>query len=51
MAYKEKMKRTRIFEFLACLNVDFELVRVNILSKDSLPSLSEVYAFAQSEEN
>lgn len=46
MAYKEKMERIRIFEFLVGLNADFELVWVNILSRDHLPSLLEVYTFA-----
>lgn len=51
VAYKEKMEWTRIFEFLVGLNVDFELIRVNILSIDRLPSLLDVYAFFLSEES
>lgn len=51
VAYEEKIERTRIFEFLTGLNFNFELIRVNILSKDNLPSLLKVYTFAQSEEN
>lgn len=51
VSYKEKVERNRIFEFLVGLNYNFELVRVNILSRDTLPSLNEVYAFVQSEES
>lgn len=46
IAYKEKMERNQNFEFLAGLNADFEVVRVHIMSRDVLPSLNEVYAFA-----
>lgn len=51
MAYKDKMERNRIFEFLARLNEDFELVCVNILSKPTILSLNEVYTLAQSEDS
>lgn len=51
VSYKEKMEHTKIFEFLARLNADFEQIRVHIPSRDVLHSLNEMYAFAQSEEN
>lgn len=45
--YKNKMERNRIFEFLAGMNEEFELVRVNILSRGTLLSLNEEYALAR----
>lgn len=48
---KEKTERKRIFEFLAGLNDDFELVWINILSRGTLSSLNEVYALAETEES
>lgn len=51
VAYNAKVKRTHIFEFLTGLNAEFELVRVHILSRDTLPSLNEIYAFVQSEDS
>lgn len=34
VAYKEKVERTRIIEFMAGLNADFEFVRVQILNRE-----------------
>lgn len=51
MVYKEKMERTKIFEFLVGLNVGFEFVWVHILRRDVLRSLNEVHAFVLSEES
>ena len=45
------LERDRIAEFLACLNLEFDQVRVQILGKDKLPSLNEVFSIVRSEEN
>ena len=38
-------------EFLASLNTEFDQVRVQILSREKLHSLNEVFAMVRSEEN
>jgi len=40
----------RIFEFLAGLNIKFNQVRVQILGKESLPLLNEVFSLIRAEE-
>ena len=45
------IERDRIVEFLAGLNPDFGQVRVQILGKEKLPNLNEVFAIVRSEEN
>jgi len=45
------LKRDRIVEFLADLNLEFDQVWIQILGKDKLPSLNEVFAIIRSEEN
>jgi hypothetical protein len=40
----------RIFEFLAGLNIKFDQVRVQILGKESLPLLNEVFSLIRAEE-
>ena len=45
------MERDRIVEFLAGLNSVFDQVRVQILGREKLPSLNEVFAMVRSEEN
>ena len=38
------VERERIFEFLARLNVEFDQVRVQVLGKETLPSLQGVFS-------
>lgn len=45
------LERDKIVEFLAGLNTEFDHVRVQILGKERLPSLNEVFAIVRSEEN
>ncbi|XP_052204388.1 uncharacterized protein LOC127809557 [Diospyros lotus] len=45
------VERDRIFEFLAGLNLEFDRVRVQLLGREKLPSLNEVFAVVRSEEN
>lgn len=42
--------RDRVVEFLARLNVYFDQVQVQILGKEKLPSLNEVFSIVHSEE-
>ena len=37
------IERMRIFKFLFGLNFEFDLIRVQILGKEKLPSLLEVF--------
>jgi hypothetical protein len=41
---KNYAERERIFEFLAGLNIEFDRMRVQILGKESLPSLNKVFS-------
>lgn len=50
-ALHQIMERDRIVEFLASLNQEFDQVRVQVLGKDKLPSLNEVFSIVRSEEN
>jgi len=47
---KNYVERERIFEFLAGLNIKFDQIRVQILGKESLPSLNEVFLVIRAEE-
>jgi len=47
---KNYVERERIFEFLAGLNIEFDQMRVQILGKESLPSLNEVFSAIRAEE-
>ncbi|KAG6775743.1 hypothetical protein POTOM_019236 [Populus tomentosa] len=47
---KKYVERERIFEFLAGLNIEFDQMRVQILGKESLPSLNEVFSVIKAEE-
>jgi len=47
---KNYVERERIFEFLAGLNIEFDQIRVQILGKESLPSLNEVFSVIRAEE-
>jgi hypothetical protein len=50
MILKNYVERERIFEFLAGLNIEFDQMRVQILEKESLPSLNEVFSVIRAEE-
>lgn len=41
----------RIVEFVAGLNPEFDQVRIQVLGRDKLPNLNEVFAIIRSEEN
>lgn len=45
------VERSRIFKFLSGLNFEFDRFRVEILSKDKLPSLLEVFKIVRGEES
>jgi len=45
------IERDRIVEFLARLNAEFDQVRIQILGREKLPSLNEVFALVRIEEN
>lgn len=47
---KQYVERERIFEFLVGLNVEFDQVCVQILGKETLPSLNEVFPLIRAEE-
>jgi hypothetical protein len=47
---KNYVERERIFEFLAGLNIEFDQMRVQILGKESLPSLNEVFLVIRAKE-
>jgi len=47
---KNYVERERIFEFLAGLNIEFDRMRVQILGKESLPSLNKVFSVIRAEE-
>jgi len=47
---KNYVERERIFEFLAGLHIEFDQMRVQILGKESLPSLNEVFSLIRVEE-
>ena len=44
------VERERIYEFLAGLNAEFDQVRVQVLGKEDVPSLSEVFSIIRAEE-
>ncbi|KAJ1412616.1 Zinc finger, CCHC-type superfamily [Sesbania bispinosa] len=46
----EFLERVRVFKFLHGLNSEFDPIRVQILGKDILPSLSEVFHIVRGEE-
>nr|KYP73599.1 hypothetical protein KK1_006243 [Cajanus cajan] len=49
-AHAEAMERGRIFKFLHCLNHEYDPIRVQILGREKLPSLSEVFFMVRGEE-
>ena len=50
VTFKQYVERERVFEFLAGLNVEFDQVRVQVLGKDTLPSVNEVVSLIRAEE-
>ncbi|RDX62047.1 hypothetical protein CR513_59657, partial [Mucuna pruriens] len=50
IAYTRLVERGRIFKFLQGLNFEYDPIRVQILGKEKLPSLSEVFFIMRSEE-
>ncbi|KAJ1386917.1 Retrotransposon gag domain [Sesbania bispinosa] len=49
--HTEFIDRARIFKFLSGLNSEFDPIRIQILGKEKLPSLSEVFYTVRGEEN
>lgn len=47
---KRFIEKERIYDFLAGLNAEFDVVRVQILGKEDLPSLNETMAIIRTEE-
>lgn len=45
------VKMERIFQFLARLNVEFDQVRMQVLGKQEMSSLSEVFSLIQAKES
>lgn len=44
------MERTRVFELLASLNIEYEQVRIHLLAREANPTLSKVYTHLHREE-
>ena len=44
------VEKERMYDFLASLNIEFDVVRVQILDKEDLPSLNEVISLVRVEE-
>lgn len=42
LLYTQFIEKSRVFKFLSGLNSEFDHIRVQILEKDKLPSLTEV---------
>jgi len=49
--HKRFVEKERTYDFLASLNIDFDAVRVQILSKEDLPSLNEVISIVRAKES
>ena len=47
---KRFVENDRIYDFLAGLNIEFDVVRVQILGKEDMPSLNETIAAIHAEE-
>ena len=50
VAHTRLVERGRIFKFLHGLNFEYDPIRVQVLGKEKLPSLSEVFFIVRSEE-
>ena len=48
---KKFIEKDRVYDFLAGLNIEFDQVRVQILSKEELPPLNEVISLIRAEES
>ena len=44
------VEREKIFRFLSSFNVEFDQVRVQVLGKDDLSSINEVFSIIRAEE-
>lgn len=42
--------KERVFDFLACLDAEFDQVVIQILGKEQMPSLNEVFSIVRTEE-
>ncbi|KAL5824988.1 hypothetical protein ACOSQ3_021051 [Xanthoceras sorbifolium] len=49
--FQKVLENSRVFKFLAGLNVDFDEVRGRIIGRQPLPSLNEVFAEVRREES
>ncbi|KAF6173174.1 hypothetical protein GIB67_028472 [Kingdonia uniflora] len=49
--YAKIVEKTRVFQFLAGLNLDFEYARVHLLDRTPFSTLKEVYAYCLSDQS
>ncbi|KAF6154992.1 hypothetical protein GIB67_043294 [Kingdonia uniflora] len=49
--YAKIVEKTRVFQFLAGLNPDFEYARVHLLDRTSFPTLEEAHAYCLSDQS
>ncbi|KAF6168307.1 hypothetical protein GIB67_018147, partial [Kingdonia uniflora] len=49
--YAKIVEKTRVFQFLAALNPDFEYARVHLLDKTFFPALEEAHAYCLSDQS
>ncbi|KAF6137084.1 hypothetical protein GIB67_030848 [Kingdonia uniflora] len=49
--YAKIVEKTRVFQFLAGLNPDFEYARVHLLGRTPFPILEEAYAYCLSDQS
>ncbi|GAV80739.1 UBN2_3 domain-containing protein, partial [Cephalotus follicularis] len=50
VAYQKDTEKERVYEFLAGLNPEFDQIRVQVLGRESFPTLREAYNMVQYEE-
>ncbi|KAK4437689.1 hypothetical protein Salat_0102900 [Sesamum alatum] len=48
---KNFVEKDRIFEFIAGLNAEFDQIRIQLLGRETLPSLSETFSIIRAEES
>ncbi|KAL0406119.1 UNVERIFIED_CONTAM: hypothetical protein Slati_3925800 [Sesamum latifolium] len=48
---KDFVEKDRIFEFIAGLNAEFDQIHIQILGRETLPSLSETFAIIRAEKS
>ncbi|KAF6144375.1 hypothetical protein GIB67_024602 [Kingdonia uniflora] len=49
--YAKIVEKTRVFQFIAGLNLDFEYARVHLLDRTPFPTLEEAHAYCLSDES